>query len=162
MHPTRTLQRLLWTLTAVYWGIIFILTHLPSEHLPKVGINDKIEHLLAYGGLGGILFLALWSSRPRLSQIGILVLSIGMAYGAIDEWLQAIPFVHRDCSFEDWCADVSGVSIAVVCLSYLRARFIRVAAMTNAASTWGSGMDLSAADQTSGPPVADPSAPKEE
>ena len=120
-------RRTLWTMTAVYWCVIFTLTHIPGEHLPSVHISDKIEHLLAYGGLGGLLFLTLWSSRPEWTNLAVRVLAIGMAYGAIDEWLQAIPVIHRDCSIQDWFADVSGLAVAVVVLTALRVR--RVAAV---------------------------------
>jgi VanZ family protein len=112
----RTLQILL----AIYWLIIFALTHLPAIDLPPVKISDKIEHLLAYGALGGLLFLNLWVFRPSMTQIGILVLAIGMMYGAVDEWLQ-IP-VHRDCDLLDWFADTTGVAVAVVCMTFIRAR----------------------------------------
>jgi len=113
-------RRPLQIVLGAYWALIFTLTHLPPRALPHVNIWDKLEHLLAYGCLGGLLFLTLWLVRPRLAQLGIVVLAIGMMYGAIDEWLQ-IP-VHRDCDLQDWFADTSGVAIAVVCLTWLRAR----------------------------------------
>jgi len=113
-------RRLIQVLLGAYWLLIFTLTHLPPKHLPHVNLWDKAEHLLAYGALGGLLFLALWAMRPNLVQIGIVALAIGMMYGAIDEWLQ-IP-VGRDCDLQDWFADTTGVAIAVVCLTFLRSR----------------------------------------
>ena len=114
------LRRTLAVLLAVYWLLIFALTHLPAVELPPVHISDKIEHLLAYGALGGLLFLNLWLLRPSMTQIGIVVLAIGMMYGAVDEWLQ-IP-VHRDCDLLDWFADTTGLAIAVVCMTWIRWR----------------------------------------
>jgi VanZ family protein len=111
-------RRPLLIITGAYWALIFTLTHLPPRALPHVRLSDKIEHLLAYGCLGGLLFLTLWLTRPRIAQLGILVLAIGMAYGAIDEWLQ-IP-VGRDCDLLDWFSDTTGVAIAVVCLTFIR------------------------------------------
>jgi|SRR5947207_394319 len=163
MHSTRTLRRYLWTITAIYWCVMFILTHVPGEHLPDVRINDKIEHLLAYGGLGGILFLSIWASRPQWQQIGALVLAIGMAYGAIDEWLQAIPFIHRDCSLLDWFADTTGLAVAVIFLTYFRLRVSTPAANIDARQTSdGSGIARVSADQVSGPPDAGAVAPSDE
>ena len=106
--------------TLIYWAVILTLTHLPPRHLPHVNVRDKIEHLLAYGCLGGLLFLTLWLTRPKLAHLGILVLAVGMTYGALDEWTQ--PFFGRDCEFMDWTADTSGLAIAVVCLTFLRNR----------------------------------------
>jgi VanZ family protein len=105
-------------LLAAYWLLIFTLTHLPPRHLPHVNLWDKIQHLLAYGCLATLLFLTLWLTRPRLAQLGIVVLAICMMYGAVDEWLQ-IP-VGRDCELVDWFADTSGAAIAVVGLTFIR------------------------------------------
>jgi VanZ family protein len=101
--------------------ILFTLTHIPGERLPHVPLSDKTEHLTGYGTLGGLLFCSLWLSRPWMQNLGILVLAIGMVYGAIDEWTQAIPFIHRDCSLLDWYADTTGLAIAVIVLTAFRA-----------------------------------------
>lgn len=100
---------------ALYWALIFTFTHLPPRALPHVNVWDKFEHLGAYGCLGGLLFLWLWHMRPNLKHVGIVALAIGMAYGAVDEWLQ-IP-VGRDCDLLDWFADTTGLAIAVVCMT---------------------------------------------
>ena len=115
---SRTWSRALLFITGVYWAIIFTLTHLPPRKLPQVNIWDKLEHFLAYGLLGGLLYVTLWILRPRTQRLWLIVLAIGMAYGAIDEWLQ-IP-VGRDCSIRDWSADVLGVGVAVGVLTLVR------------------------------------------
>jgi VanZ family protein len=120
---TSTARRILWTLTAIYWAILFALTHLPVRDLPHINLWDKFEHMAAYACLGVALFLAVWASRPKLSQIGITVLAIGMMYGAIDEWLQIL--VGRDCELLDWFADTTGVAIVVVILTFVRWRTMR-------------------------------------
>src|SRR4051794_11014786 len=122
MNSWPSLQRVLWTLTIAYWCILFIVTHIPGEALPNVKLNDKIEHFLAYGALGGLFFLSLWASRPDWQRLPLIVLGILAVYGAVDEGLQAIPFIRRNCSLWDWCADVIGVGIAVMFLGYLRRR----------------------------------------
>lgn len=101
-----------------YWALIFLLTHLPARELPPVSLNDKIEHFLAYGMLGGLLYLNFWAFRPRQRRLGWMVWGIGLAYGAIDEWLQY--FVGRDCELNDWLADAAAVTIAVVVLSAVK------------------------------------------
>ena len=107
-------------LLGAYWLLIFTLTHTPVKHLPHINVWDKLEHVLAYGGLATLVFLTLWLTRPSMVQIGVAVLAIGMMYGAVDEWLQ-IP-VGRDCDLQDWFADTTGTAIVVVCLTFVRAK----------------------------------------
>jgi VanZ family protein len=126
-----TATRILWLTTAAYWLGIFTLTHVPAPHLPTVHVSDKLEHLISYGGLGTLLFLSLWAARPTWTQIGILTVAIGMMYGAIDEWLQALPFVNRDCDFLDWTADTAGLALAVVVLTFIRWRWERRVSRSN-------------------------------
>ena len=111
------LRRFVWAITLVYWAAAFIMTHLPSRHVPTIPASDKLEHFLGYGLLGGCLFLALRLSGVR--SVGVKVLAMLLVYGMIDEWLQLLPFVGRDCEFGDWCADVAGAATAVVIASAL-------------------------------------------
>src|SRR5216110_1649243 len=113
--------RALWTVTLLYWLLLFISTHIPGGNLPTVPVSDKTEHLVGYGLLGSLLLLSIWSGRTRFSNAPLMVLGIGMMYGAIDEWLQALPFVHRDCDRLDWFADTTGLAIAVILLTTARA-----------------------------------------
>jgi VanZ family protein len=112
--------RFLWVLTIIYWFGLFTLTHIPGRALPVVPISDKIEHYLAFGALGGLLFLSLWASRPADRGLVLTILIIGLSYAAVDEWTQALPFIHRDCSFLDWCADSAGIATAAVGMSLVR------------------------------------------
>lgn len=116
------MNRTLLIVTIAYWLTIFTLTHIPQQHLPSVPFGDKIEHLLAYGLLGLLLYCYIWRTRPHLNNIEGLVLTIGLLYGAIDELLQAVPFIHRSCELLDWFADCTGIAIAVGVLSMLRWR----------------------------------------
>jgi VanZ family protein len=108
----RTLIRGLWAVTIFYWLIIFTLTHIPRPPPPPIPMTDKVEHLLAYGTLALLLSAAMHFSGKR--DIAVKVMLIVICYAAIDEWLQAIPFIHRDCEFLDWCADQAGAAVAVV------------------------------------------------
>jgi VanZ family protein len=116
----RVAGKLVWTVTILYWCGIFYLTHLPGPKVPVVPISDKIEHYLAFGTLGGLLFLSFWVGKASRRELAFRVLFIGMCYGAFDELTQALPFVHRDCNFLDWCADVAGVSTAIVAMTLVR------------------------------------------
>lgn len=110
----------LWVATAVLWTTVFVLTHTPSLPPPPGGISDKGAHVLAYGALAGSLFVTMWVNRPTREALGWKVLAICAAYGAVDEWLQAVPWVGRSCELNDWLADVIGTVIAVGTLSAAR------------------------------------------
>lgn len=107
-------------MTIAYWVGIFTLTHLPARDLPKAPFNltDKSIHALAHFGLSMIFGLTFWVTFPTRRGWLWLLLVGGMAYGAIDEWLQ-IP-VGRDCEFLDWVADSTGTMAAVLILSLLQ------------------------------------------
>lgn len=100
-----------WCLTAAYWVIIFVLTHLPPSNLPRVRVPDKAAHLVSYGLLSAGLFVSLSLTGLRASRAAIIVLLIAMGYGAFDEWSQR--FVRRSAELDDWLADVGGALIAV-------------------------------------------------
>src|SRR4051812_20638439 len=51
----RVLRVTFWLLTAAYWVVLCVLTHLPPKDLPHVEIDDKIQHFLSYGLLAGML-----------------------------------------------------------------------------------------------------------
>ena len=95
--------------TAAYSLGLFILTHTPVA-LPIIIVSsDKSAHFIGYGVLAAALFASLRVRGMRDPMLVLLV--IGLAYGAIDEWLQ-IP-VGRSCELADWFADAAGIATAV-------------------------------------------------
>jgi len=68
-----------------------------------VGLNDKMAHALAFGGLLAIAFLAFPRSRRNDLMVAALIL------GAAVEVAQM--FDHREASLLDWLADAAGVWI---------------------------------------------------
>jgi VanZ family protein len=104
---------LVWSALAIHWITIFTLTHLPAKRLPKVEVNDKIEHASAYFILAILLYTSLRLIRP-LKHLALIVLLNGMVYGAVDEYLQYALPINRDASVWDWTADVTGTVIGVV------------------------------------------------
>ena len=107
--PTlRWLRRIILIGTAVYWLGLFALTHTPVT-LPAIVVShDKTGHFIGYAILGAALYMTLRVAGWRDATLGVLV--IGLAYGAIDEWLQ-IP-VGRSCELNDWFADAAGTACA--------------------------------------------------
>jgi VanZ family protein len=105
----------------LYWILILTLTSLPGADVPNVHINDKIEHLLAYGGLGFLLNLSL-RIQNKISIVKkysawftILIVS---TYGALDE-LHQLFIPDRACDILDWTSDTIGVIIGVSIMTLL-------------------------------------------
>jgi VanZ family protein len=102
----------------LYWGFALTMTHIP--HPPPIGppVSDKLIHFLAYGLLSGLLFLALWLSRPSLRYLPLIVLGVIIAYAAFDELTQ--PIFNRDAEFEDFLADSAAGVVAAGVLGLIR------------------------------------------
>ena len=89
---------------------VLIVTHIPQEYMsrmPKGSYIDKVEHMLAYGGITLLFLLSLrWPVRPPV--LILLLLSLA-AVGALDEVTQ--PWVNRIASTADFVADLIGIVI---------------------------------------------------
>ena len=138
--PTTPVQRrkFPWLTTAWlgYWGLLFIVMHIPvpKKTIPKLHVSDKTLHFVVYFLLvllGGIVLrhrVRRGSKRGDESKLGVsrswwresairqlaLWAVIYSLYGAFEEWSQQ--FVHRSTSLEDWYADVLGILAATVLL----------------------------------------------
>ena len=94
----------------IYWFALFTATHLPGGTVSlRIGL-DKVLHLTAYAGLGG-LFMLVAQFRGRLNRTGYLRLWVILtAFAAVDELSQfAVPL--RTPQLGDWIADALGVAI---------------------------------------------------
>jgi VanZ family protein len=98
----------------LYVPALFTATHWPNLKLPATGRPDLYVHVSVFGTWTALL-IATGYFGPPLSKrnIGICWL-IAAAYSAMDEGLQAIPFVHRHAGFDDWGANMLGVSAAAL------------------------------------------------
>jgi Predicted integral membrane protein len=105
----------------LYWLLILTLTSLPGVDVPNIQINDKIEHILAYGGLGFLLNLSLRIQnkftivKKYPAWFTVLIVS---SYGALDE-LHQLFIPGRSCDILDWTADTVGVIIGVTIMTIL-------------------------------------------
>ena len=68
------MRRLLYVTTGVYWCMMCILTHLPPRNAPRIGLSEKLAHLLAFMLLGALLYLCL---RPAVRRAMLLVAVVG-------------------------------------------------------------------------------------
>ena len=118
MRRDLALARVCWGLTILYWLAMFAGTHTPAIKLPAV-TSDKTLHFVSYALLAAAILVSLRVSGRLRSTSGVTVLAILLAYGAIDEWTQALPFINRSCEMADWHADAAGAAVAVVLGSWL-------------------------------------------
>jgi VanZ family protein len=115
----RAFARLCWGIAIAYWVGLFTLTHVPAQQLPRVPVKDKTAHLIGYALLASGIMISLRLSGRLRAGSGVTVLAILLAYGAVDEWTQALPFINRSCELADWYADAAGASVAVVICSWM-------------------------------------------
>lgn len=81
----------------------FIMATLP--HPPTIiETGDKVKHMMAFATLS-LLGLVAWPRRSGLVAVGLLL------YGAVIEWVQAIPVLHRDSDIHDWYADALAIGV---------------------------------------------------
>jgi len=106
----------LWVL---YWGCLFISTHVPVPRgMPHIRNADKVAHFVAYFGLAALGAWRLLAARPSVSLATLWRWAgVYALFGVADELLQ--PFVGRTLSFWDWAADVMGVTTATLLVSLL-------------------------------------------
>ena len=104
-----------------YWILLFTLTTLPSKSVPVIGVNDKVEHLLAYFGLSFLLYLTLLFQKKSvlLKRNALLfTLIIVFAYGIIDE-VHQLMIPGRSCEFIDFTADMLGGILGLITMRIL-------------------------------------------
>lgn len=107
----------------LYAAAIFTLTHTPGVQVGGKVRVDLLAHLAVFG-LWAILLAICSFFGPAFSWRNVRVVwPIAVAYAALDESLQAIPFIRRHAAFDDWLANVAGISIAcLVMLAFDRFR----------------------------------------
>jgi len=127
------MRLLIWSLlAAVWWGLIFVATHIPIDLPGPPGSLDKLQHASAFLGLAVLLCAAYeaWRPRQEAGYLGVFLLAAG--YGAIDEWTQS--FVGRQSDVLDWFADLGGAACGVG-LMFLVAAFWRARSAAAAAAS---------------------------
>ncbi len=100
----------------VYWIVIFILTSLPAESVPEVGIGDKFQHVIAFCVLAILLYLTLIIQNKfpiikRKSTIYSILILFG--YAVLDE-LHQLFIPGRSGDVIDVVADLIGGIIGLI------------------------------------------------
>jgi hypothetical protein len=88
-------------------GFTFIEAIIPPQQALHLFPWDKAEHFLAFY----VLSICASAAFPRR---GLILIAAGLAaFGGLIELVQALPLLHRDCSFQDWLTDVVAITAAL-------------------------------------------------
>jgi VanZ family protein len=95
--------------------VVVVASLVPGRDLPRLGVNDKVEHFTAYFGLaawfGGLLL------PRRYTWLAVALLALG---GGI-EIAQGLMGLGRQADWKDFYADAVGVIVGLgLCLLGLR------------------------------------------
>jgi VanZ family protein len=92
--------------------LLFTLTHWPALTIPGPGRPDLIAHATTFAIWTALLIACGFFGRP-LSRTNILLcVVIAVAYAAFDEATQAIPWLRRHATFEDFLFNLVGIALA--------------------------------------------------
>ncbi|NLH15388.1 MAG: VanZ family protein [Phycisphaerae bacterium] len=105
---------------ALYWPFLFIIAHIPMPNMVQTtGMSDKTMHVLAYGILVFLAWLALnpYQRVNWTKALPWLILAGMVWYCAFDEWLQGK--IGRSSDVGDFAADLAGAAGALLILTIL-------------------------------------------
>lgn len=106
----RLIRQAFWAAT-IFAFVMAVLPHPPQ--LPGEP-TDKVQHMLAFAVLAG-LAVAGWPDAAGWR----LLLGLS-AFGALIEFVQAIPALHRDADWRDWLADTGAILFVLALAAALR------------------------------------------
>ena len=107
-----TIRRLL---PYAFWAALLfacVMAVLPKPPQLPGQPSDKIQHILAFTVLAGLAAAAY--PGARLLKI-LLLLS---AFGALIEFVQTIPALHRDGDWVDWIADTAAAAVVLLLVRF--------------------------------------------
>jgi VanZ family protein len=102
-------MRPLFVLLTLFTLTMAFLPKPPATPIDRFG--DKFEHMLAFAVLTAVALIG-W---PQSRRWRIILLLSGL--GALIEFVQEIPDLHRDSDWHDWAADTLAIVAAAVVVS---------------------------------------------
>ena len=112
----------------VFWCILFTLTHIPGDRLPKIPftIRDLLAHFFAFL----ILTILYMSAFPRRHKFitSISGFRCSQSWSSMQVWMNYYKFQCQDGhgSLHDFLADVCGVILAIIAVEGFRWIFVAV------------------------------------
>lgn len=102
---------------AIYAVVLFLGTHWPQLRVEgPVPRPDLIVHLLAFGLWTVLLGACQWWGPWRGVRNAAITWAVAIVYAAIDEALQLIPALGRFAAWDDYAANVLGVTAGAIAL----------------------------------------------
>jgi VanZ family protein len=95
----------------LFWGALlfaYVAAIMPQNEAPKIAESDKIEHMIAFFTLAFLGRLAFRAASAR--RVAILL----AGFGALVEFTQMIPALHRDGNIADWLADCVAIGVGLM------------------------------------------------
>ncbi len=95
----------------LFWAALifaYVAAILPQAEAPQIASNDKVEHMIAFFTLA-VLGRIAYAATPWLRTWLLLA-----GFGALIEFTQLIPVLHRDGNVADWIADMIALSAGIL------------------------------------------------
>ncbi|MDB5690242.1 MAG: hypothetical protein JWL91_2118 [Sphingomonas bacterium] len=95
----------------LFWAALlfaYVAAIMPAGQAPKIAQSDKIEHMIAFFTLA---FLSRLAFRATSAAKVALLLA---GFGALIEFTQMIPALHRDGNVADWIADCAAIATGLL------------------------------------------------
>lgn len=95
----------------LFWAALlfaYVVAIMPGDEAPRIAQSDKLEHMIAFFTLAFLGRMAF----PLASAARVALLLAG--FGALIEFTQMIPALHRDGNLADWLADCFAIGIGLL------------------------------------------------
>jgi VanZ family protein len=94
----------------LFWAALlfaYVVAIMPAAEAPKIAESDKVEHMIAFVTLALLGKLA----YPKVAAptMGLWLAGVG----ALIEFTQMIPALHRDGNLADWIADCAAIIVGL-------------------------------------------------
>lgn len=112
----RILCRPIWLRVAFWLAALFalVMATLPKPPQLPGAPSDKIQHIIAFIVLAGL-------AAAAYRRTSLVVIAAGLsAFGALIEFLQALPMLHRDSDVRDWLADTAASAVVLLIIGMWR------------------------------------------
>jgi VanZ family protein len=106
-------------LRVAFWAALlfaFVMAVLPQPPQLPGEPSDKVQHILAFAVLAALAAAA----YPRVGLLKILLLL--SLFGALIEFVQLIPALHREGDWIDWIADTLAAALVLLLAGRVRKR----------------------------------------